>query len=649
MSWPQTVTLAPTITDDAWGGALAYVWTQVSGPATATIASPETPTTDVSLPEVAGVYRFSLTVSRAHDDLIGSLLVRVVAVTSASLPDEPGALGVTTVTANGVASTGLDNSVSITKTTGQPSSCTFDMYGARIAVGNEVVLERDGIRLFAGICLELGITAELDGTLILTHPTCAGYAWHLTRRRVTKVYDAPIADIVADLVGMAPGGLTVAEVEDDLPSIHITFSNAQLDAALTTTTKRVRGLTWTVDDDKGLHVVRVPTAGDPAALTPGHRSLRDVSITQSISQVANRVFVFYGPTVIAASVIGEVLEGATEIQVENFTGYSPTGGTFILNGNTVSYTGLDRRNLRSVYGLIAYAYTVATAIATGSGDLPVAYEVRYWISLQTPFGETPLVQHFGFVAGSRDASLTSISVSVLTPMIPLLVGGLPDTATAARVTGIHLYRESGEPGGDGAASVFRVGSLPAGGGQFVDAVAKTHLGPTIRPQGIVPPGPLGNYPWDEPPTYFLTGVSGVGPPGDGTNRAQLFVVVEDTAAQGDLAGRLGGGDDDGVVETSIDGGPLTRDDALALGVDYLATVVDLQTRIAGNVRDPLMAPGQYVDVVFPAPIDVTASVKIQEVHVTGFETGIPHVYEFTAETERVSLDELLLAYGKPTA
>jgi len=70
-AYPASVTLAPVITDDGWNGPLTYAWSQTSGPGTATIATPNAPTTDVTLPEIPGVYVFQLVVANARFSGVG--------------------------------------------------------------------------------------------------------------------------------------------------------------------------------------------------------------------------------------------------------------------------------------------------------------------------------------------------------------------------------------------------------------------------------------------------------------------------------------------------------------------------------------------------------------------------------------------------
>ncbi len=92
---PATVTLTGTVSDDGLpaGGTLVQEWSQVSGPATATIVSPTERVTSVSLP-AAGPYAFRLT---ANDGELSSSSDVTVTVT---LPTT-GPVTLTTVVASG--------------------------------------------------------------------------------------------------------------------------------------------------------------------------------------------------------------------------------------------------------------------------------------------------------------------------------------------------------------------------------------------------------------------------------------------------------------------------------------------------------------------------------------------------------------------
>lgn len=75
-TYPARVLADPTVQDDGWSGPLTYQWTQVGGPGTATILSPQARATEILLPNLQGTYAFRLTAS--NGSLSGSGVIRVV-------------------------------------------------------------------------------------------------------------------------------------------------------------------------------------------------------------------------------------------------------------------------------------------------------------------------------------------------------------------------------------------------------------------------------------------------------------------------------------------------------------------------------------------------------------------------------------------
>jgi hypothetical protein len=141
------VALDPTITDDGWGGALSYLWTQLSGPDTATIVSPTLASSDFTFPEVAGVYLFQLTVTR-DDALVGTGVWRVAVFTDAQEVEDL-QTGPVSLLVNGVEdfAARLDTT-RISKALGSTTTAAFEFYDHDIARFSSIVIERGSRRLF---------------------------------------------------------------------------------------------------------------------------------------------------------------------------------------------------------------------------------------------------------------------------------------------------------------------------------------------------------------------------------------------------------------------------------------------------------------------------------------------------------------------
>jgi hypothetical protein len=734
--WPESVKLTPSISDDGWGGELTYAWEQLSGPVPgATIVSPTGPSTEVKFLEIDGVYIFQFTVTRELDDLTSSTLFRVTIYTAAGLAlatgPPPSDNNPVIVTANGATKSNdpgvRAKSIRISENSQGNNTCMMTMDGDWIYPGSEVIITRGGVRLFGGICTSLRV--QYVGNLIKSyHPTMTGYAWHLGRMHVTKVYkDTQIDTIVRELVAMSPGSITIGFMPP-LPITTISFDETPIDDALTQLTRLVPKLQWRVDHFRALHFATYEP-GDPSPITLGHPNMKSLDVTKTINRTYNRIRVYYSPPVIPGAdgdgppimedgsipgdpspIIGTYDVGDTEIEIESLVGWNLNGGFFIHNGCKIYYTGIEVRPSPSPYGHITFNYLQTRAVEAGDGDfswknrtpltdiwsftdtLAEGMDIHksgapsHFISIQTPRGETPPVGFFGGVTQLQDwIGVAPHENGVGDPTgyyerhehhesgFELWVLGMQfydDTGTIirvppsdpaynaaadaareeviAKVLSINIYRYSSEFShpGDSLGQIFQVGSLPAHGGVFVDRIAKSNLAPITEPRWNAIPldDGFGNlwYPWDDPPRYFLTGVTGIcgKTKAETVKRARLFIEVNDLQAQSDLGVLLGGGDK-GIIETSIEGGDISEADAWALGYALLAGLAKgLLMSATAALRDPNAHPGQMQSINLPWPIG-TAELKIQGMNIQGFEMGVPHYNEITAATEIVTIEDIL--------
>jgi hypothetical protein len=443
--WPESVMLIPIIEDDGWGGPLIYEWTQVSGPVPgATIVTPDAAQTEILFDEVDGIYIFQFRATRTLDGLTSTVLFRVTIYTSASLVINPNHGQVlsnynpVTVTANGsVKDTGVRyNSIRISENSQGNNTAMLTMDGNWIDVGNEVIIERGGIRLFGGICTSLRV--QYAGNIVISyHPTMTGYAWHLGRMHVRKVYtNQSMLSIITDLLSMSQGGISLGYVEGLSGNVTVAFDETPVDDALTILAKMVPKLKWRVDHFRSFHMATVEP-GDPAPLTLSHPNMKSLSVTRTINRTANRARVYFtipsspvqpGDTPILedgtypgtrSGFVHSFEPGDTEIEIESPSGWNRKGGTFTLDGCTIHYTGIAARNIGSVYGHIGYNYMRATPVEAGDGDfswknripsndiwthtetLTAGMDIHktatfsYEISITTRFGETPPIQYCG--------------------------------------------------------------------------------------------------------------------------------------------------------------------------------------------------------------------------------------------------------------
>jgi hypothetical protein len=610
-----TITLSPVVVDDGWGGALAYAWTQVSGPDTATIASPAARETVITFPDATGTYVFQIAVSRA-DDALASQSLWGVQVFGSDVQTPDATVGDVVLTANGVEQRviidGLTLSIALPTV-----MCSWSMFGDRIAVFNDVVLTRNGVRLFGGICLSLGITAWLAQNAAdrwFFHPSCVGYAWHLGRARVTKSYtNASISTIALDLLSLAPGGITGEFVAAGLAAVTIAFDDVSIADALTQLTSLQRDLHWAVDHFKRLHLTTMEADGDPQAVEITHPSLRDLSLTLDGRQVVNRVTVTFDRVVTKPALVD------AEILVESAEGYALEGGDTTIDGNTIHYSGVVRRVV-TAYNRTVVSIAI-TMVDAADGELADEY-VSYVATLVTPYGETNPV--WGAGAGyptpqnAVRLQLTSISNSLMPA-----IGDHTDTTIQA----INVYRTNGSTG-------WLIGQISPKGGHVVDTILREHLESFLvslnhhNPDGSWDPSP------GERVQTFLTGCSGSQ---DVHTRAS--VTVDDTAAQAALATAIGGGDA-GVIAISVDGGTIGDADAFALAQSILATSSAVQTSLSCSVEDDRAQPGQSLAVSLPE-VDVDVDLKIQQATLQTCVPDVPHRWAITAAAEVVTFDQLL--------
>lgn len=608
LTWPaDTATLTPVVRDDGWGGALSYAWALLSGPDTPTIVSPTALSTDITVPQTSGVYVFTLTVSRADDALEGVGWWRVTLYTATMDPDGSN-LGLITITANGSPKPqALIASIRVTENGSMQDTCGFTMFGAHIDVGNDVILERGAVRMFGGVCLSLGI--QVNKTFQLFYePGLIGYAWHLTRKRVTKTYtNTSATDIVLDLLAMAPTAIGSDYVAAGLPGCNIAFDDVSLDVALTALAKQLNPPAhWRVDYYKKAHFAIIEADGDPLALSPQHPTMRNLSFVKDLSQTVNRVTIHYD------LVTSKPVLVAAEIPVSSLDGYDPAGGVTTINWNTIFYTGTRQGLVDSVYGTIG-VLVISQTPAEG-GEFATGTLVGYILTAVTSLGETPVI-----------ASWSAVEVDTPNTACDLVLTAFDAAAAVrARVSRLNIYRTSNE----GAAVTFLVGSfVPIAGARFLDGIALANIPtPLIEPPITNTADALG---------FWLTGCSGYQ-----DTHTPSQVTVQDTDAQAALAAALGG-TDDGVIEISLQGGSITTAAALEIATSFLDRSSAVRLSVACDVRDDKAHPGQTLSVNFPAPLSISGDLVIQQAQLVDLQPNVPHAYSVRAAPDIVTIEDLL--------
>lgn len=351
------------------------------------------------------------------------------------------------------------------------NTCRFRINGMVPAAGAEVRItigskNRVG-PLFAGFALTVlqGYAADKPANLN-ADVSAVDYTWLLGFTKVTKIYRRQSATGIAiDLVATyaAANGFTTHNVAPYLPTLdEITFTNEELDQALTRLAKRI-GAYWYVDYLKDVHLFfEETTNGAPEVLTPAHKSLRDVRKTADRTQVLTRVYVEgRGSTILGAVKAGDTLIPIEAVDMfeaapDVFAKISPHGSEGA--AEWVSFTGVVAGGAGSLVGPgVGPPGAPVVGRAVGAGLSRGVYQYAY--TDVTPAGET------------LPSPLAVIDVGAPVPA-PLEA---PSTQALAAATGVdvgwhsHVYTYITDAGGEttpspASQSVVTQGPLTPSGG-----------------------------------------------------------------------------------------------------------------------------------------------------------------------------------------
>jgi len=707
--WPESTTLRPEVVDDGWGGALSYLWTQESGPVAATITTPTAQWTEVLFTETLGTYVFKLTVTRADDGLIGTGLWRVVVYPETAvavvLPPEELEYAVVSfnhtpqIPENAIQLSVLINQLTISEE-GLISTCSFTMSGVQIDVFDEVIITREGVRLFAGICMTRQVY-EFEGENALSRIELVGFGWRLYRKRFTKAYaKQSITAILTDVLHLAqnpPGGggtgIDPTYVTPNLPPTEVVFTNVTAGDAIEQLATTI-GAHYRVDHFGNLHFAVLETGNDPDPLTVYHPTMRNLSVTRDGSQTANRVTLHYDRVEIRP-VVGGVEEVPLEddaeplispdgtIEVSSLEGFNRTGGIVEINGNKIRYSNAIRRRQTNfgdtLLNIDVQPYVDASGQLDGAANPlynywtdrgsfggpehhlgPNIYYYSYATTLVTPYGETrPVWSEWSYVF--MEAPNNSMRLQLKAITFPYHDSyrrenyGTNDLGQVqidtSEVSAINLYTILTETSNDDLVT----GSLANGFGYFIGTIDPKggHFIDTIDPANYeqFPIFLNSDVEAGEKMAFFLTGCSLVTDTSGGEDEVDTTepavvsvttrqtITVNDLAAQAALGPRIGIGDD-GVLEIVLEGGVLTDAKALEVANKFLADAVNVSTILQVDIRDDNAHPGQMLSMNLPAPFN-QADLKIQTMDIKGFEGNVPHEQSVTAAVTRIKLEDLL--------
>jgi hypothetical protein len=158
------------------------------------------------------------------------------------------------------------------------------------ALNDELIVDRDGTRIFGGIITT--IADELVGADTLRFSvTGTDYSFLLNRKLVTARYeDETIADIIADLVTTYAPDFTVSGVVADITVASIAFNRITVSECLRKLADLVN-YNWYVDYHKDVHFFSTNGEAAPFDVVDGVFIQDSLKVTRDISQIRNRIIV----------------------------------------------------------------------------------------------------------------------------------------------------------------------------------------------------------------------------------------------------------------------------------------------------------------------------------------------------------------------
>ena len=203
----------------------------------------------------------------------------------------------------------------------QADTCEFVVrkYGSLTFVpysGQEVVITRDGVRIFGGVILR--VIEQVEASTVLKYRVqCTDYAQYLKRQLVTERYeDQTVAAIIADLVATyTSDGFTTDSVVGTLTIKSISFNRLTVADCLQKLADAI-SYVWYVDYDKDIHFFPKNAEAAPFALsdTAGNHIYNSLEIVDDLSQIRNSVLV-QGGEAVSATTRTEVFSGdGTRVQ-----------------------------------------------------------------------------------------------------------------------------------------------------------------------------------------------------------------------------------------------------------------------------------------------------------------------------------------------
>ena len=160
-------------------------------------------------------------------------------------------------------------------------------------VGQEIVIEEDATRIFAGVLVDISETVQ-SSTEIRYDVKCKDYTHLLDGKLVVDRYeDMTVTAIIADMVSQfAPSGFTTTNVNCPIIAKTVVFNRISFSSALEKLSK-LTGYSWYVDYNKNIFFFEKNTIPSPFGLKDDDSSyiFESLVLNNDISQLRNRVYV----------------------------------------------------------------------------------------------------------------------------------------------------------------------------------------------------------------------------------------------------------------------------------------------------------------------------------------------------------------------
>ena len=207
----------------------------------------------------------------------------------------------TTLTIGGVDKTEIFEfpSLGISDNLNHRNDCSFvlsDQTGAyRPSVGQEVIITKDGTRIFAG-SIDEWEEEDLPGQVVEGIIPCVDYNQIADRHLVARVYEnQTLGAIVADIVtqDLAGEGITTTNVQSG-PTISKAAFNYRTVAEAFNDLSQLTGYDWYIDYYKDLHFFSRETNTAPFSITDISYNYRNMKVRYTREQYRNRQYIRAG-------------------------------------------------------------------------------------------------------------------------------------------------------------------------------------------------------------------------------------------------------------------------------------------------------------------------------------------------------------------